>query len=133
MITGLTGQVPGKYEAMQSLVSGQFATNFWLGEVALGMLIPFLLILAVKGKNMNVLFAASFAGMVGIFFMRYDLVIVGQLVPHYHGMGLVDYPELVSYSPSLHEALVVLGGIGFCGLIFLMGEKLFRGHVAEDH
>lgn len=133
MITGITGQVPGKYEAMQSLLSGQFASNFWLGEVALGMLIPFVLILAVKGRNMNVLFAASFAGMVGIFFMRYDLVVVGQLVPHYHGMGLVDYPELLSYVPSLHENLVVMGGIGFCGLLFLIGEKLFRGHVTKEH
>jgi molybdopterin-containing oxidoreductase family membrane subunit len=48
-------------------------------------------------------------------------------------MGLVDYPELLSYVPSLHEYLVVLGGVAFCGLFFLMGEKLFRGHVAENH
>jgi len=133
MITGVTGEVPGKYEAMQSLLNGSFATNFWGGEVALGMVIPFILILAVKGKNMNVLFLASLAGMVGIFFMRYDLVIVGQLVSHYHGMGLVDYPDMLSYRPSLHENLVVLGGIGFCGLLFLVGEKLFRGHLAEEH
>jgi molybdopterin-containing oxidoreductase family membrane subunit len=33
----------------------------------------------------------------------------------------------------LHEYLVVLGGVAFCGLIFLLGEKLFRGHVSENH
>lgn len=133
MITGITGQPPGKYEAMEALISGSYAMNFWLGEVALGMVIPFVIILAVRGKNMNALFIASLAGMIGIYFMRYDLVIVGQLVPHFHGMGLVDYPELLLYSPSLHETLVVLGGIGFCGLLFLAGEKMFRGHVLEDH
>lgn len=133
MITGVTGHPPGKYEAIQSLISGEYASNFWLGEVALGMVVPFIIILAVKGKNMNALFAASLAGMIGIFFMRYDLVIVGQLVPHYHGMGLVDYPELVHYAPTLHENLVVLGGIGFCIMMFLMGEKMFRGHLSEDH
>jgi len=133
MITGVTGQPPGKYEAMQALLSGPYAMNFWVGEVALGMLIPFIIILAVKGRNMNALFIAALAGMVGIFFMRYDLVIVGQLVPAYHGMGLVDYPDLLTYIPSLHENLVVLGGIAFCGLTFLMGEKLFRGHVSENH
>ena len=131
MITGVTGQPPGKYEAMQALLSGPYALNFWVGEVALGMIIPFVIILAVKGRNMNALFVASLAGMVGIFFMRYDLVIVGQLVPAFHGMGLVDYPELLTYMPSLHENLVVLGGIAFCGLTFFMGEKLFRGHVSE--
>jgi Ni/Fe-hydrogenase subunit HybB-like protein len=133
MITGVTGQPPGKYEAMQALLSGPYAMNFWIGEVALGMVIPFIIILAVKGRNMNALFIAALAGMVGIFFMRYDLVIVGQLVPAFHGMGLVDYPELLTYMPTLHENLVVLGGIAFCGLTFLMGEKLFRGHVSEDH
>jgi len=133
MITGVTGAPPGKYEAMQALLSGSYATNFWVGEVALGMIIPFIIILAVKGRNMNALFIASVAGMIGIFFMRYDLVIVGQLVPAYHGMGLVDYPELLTYTPSLHENLVVLGGIAFCGLTFFMGERLFRGHVSEHH
>ena len=133
MITGVTGQPPGKYEAMQALLSGPYSMNFWVGEVALGMIIPFGIILAVKGRNMNALFIAALAGMVGIFFMRYDLVIVGQLVPAFHGMGLVDYPEMLTYTPSLHENLVVLGGIAFCGLTFFMGEKLFRGHVSEDH
>jgi Ni/Fe-hydrogenase subunit HybB-like protein len=133
MITGVTGQPPGKYEAMQALLSGPYALNFWVGEVALGMIIPFIIILVVKGRNMNALFIAALAGMIGIFFMRYDLVIVGQLVPPFHGMGLVDYPDLLTYMPTLHENLVVLGGIAFCGLTFLLGEKLFRGHVSENH
>jgi molybdopterin-containing oxidoreductase family membrane subunit len=133
MISGISGHPPGKYEAIMSLISGKYALNFWGGEVMLGMVIPFAIILAVRGKNMPALFAASLAGMIGIYFMRYDLVIVGQLVPHYHGMGLVDYPELLSYTPSLHENLVVVGGVAFCLMLFLMGEKLFRGHVAQEH
>ncbi|WP_136796994.1 MULTISPECIES: NrfD/PsrC family molybdoenzyme membrane anchor subunit [Desulfosediminicola] len=131
LIAGITGHPPGKFAAMEALISGDFALNFWIGEVALGMIIPFCIIMAVKGKNMNALFVASLAGMIGIFFMRYDLVIVGQVVNHFHGMGLVDYPELATYAPSLHENLVVLGGIGFCGLLFLIGEKMFRGHLSE--
>ena len=133
MITGVTGNPPGKYTAMMALINGPFSINFWIGEIALGMVIPFALILAVRGRNMPVLFIASLAGMIGIFFMRYDLVIIGQLVPHYHGMGLVDYPELFTYVPSLHEWVITLGGIGFCGFLFLAGEKLFRGHLSEEH
>ncbi|MGB5230482.1 MAG: NrfD/PsrC family molybdoenzyme membrane anchor subunit [Desulfoprunum sp.] len=133
MISGVSGNPPGKYEAIMALVTGPYALNFWGGEVALGMVIPFVIIMLVKGRNMNALFAAALAGMVGIFFMRYDLVIVGQLVPHYHGMGLVDYADFLSYTPSLHENLVVMGGVAFCLMLFLMGEKLFRGHVSEDH
>ena len=133
MISGVTGNPPGKYESIMTLLTGSYALNFWVGEVLLGMAIPFVVILVVRGRNINALFVAALAGMVGIFIMRYDLVIVGQLVPAYHGMDLVDYPELLSYVPSLHENLVVLGGVAFCGLFFLMGEKLFRGHVSEHY
>ena len=131
MIAGVTGHPPGKFAAMNALLTGPYAVNFWVGEIGMGMVLPFILIMAVRGKNMNALFAASLSGMIGIYFMRYDLVVVGQLVPHYHGMGLVDYPELLTYSPSLHENLIVIGGVAFCGLLFLIGEKLFRGHWSE--
>lgn len=133
MIAGVTGNPPGKYEAIMTLLGGSYAVNFWVGEVLLGMVLPFALILSVRGRNMKTVFVASVAGMIGIFFMRYDLVIVGQLVPHFHGMGLVGYPELFSYTPSLHEWLVTIGGFGFCGFLFLAGERLFRGHLSEAH
>ncbi len=133
MIAGVTGNPPGKYAAIMTLVNGPYALNFWMGEILLGMVLPFALIMAVRGNNMRVLFAASLAGMVGIFFMRYDLVIVGQLIPQYHGMGLVDYPELFSYAPTAHEWLVTIGGIAFCLFLFIAGERLFRGHLSEAH
>ncbi len=82
---------------------------------------------------MSALFIASISGMIGIFVMRYDLVIVGQLVPHFHGMGLIGYPEHFTYSPTLHEWLIVVGGFAFCGFMFLLGERLFHGHLTEKH
>jgi len=133
MITGISGQPPGKYEAMMALVSGPYAINFWLGEVMLGMVIPFAMILAARAKNIPVLFWASVSGIVGIFFMRYDLVVVGQLVPWYSELGVVDMPELLTYTPSLHEIVVTAGAMGLCVAGFFMGERLFRGHLSEDH
>ena len=133
MITGITGNPPGKYTAMMSLINGPYSVNFWVGEIALGLVIPFILIMATRGRNMGLLFVASLAGMIGIFFMRYDLVIIGQLIPHYHGMGLVDYPEMFTYMPTFHEIIITVAGISFCGLLFLIGEKLFRGHLSEEH
>ncbi len=133
MITGISGQPPGKYEAMMALVSGPYAINFWLGEVMLGMVIPFAMILAARAKNIPVLFWASVSGIVGIFFMRYDLVVVGQLVPWYSELGVVDMPELLTYTPSLHEIVITAGAMGLCVMGFFMGERLFRGHLSEDH
>lgn len=133
MISGVSGQPPGKYDAMMSLISGPYSTNFWVGEVMMGLVIPFVIILAVRAKSMNGLFIASVSSVIGIFFMRYDLVVVGMVMPHFHGMGLTEIPHLFPYTPTLHEIAVVAGGMGLCGMMFLMGEQLFRGHLSEDH
>lgn len=131
VIAGLTGHIPGKYQALSMLVSGEYAPHFWGGEVLLGMVLPFVIILLSRGKSPRGLFLASVLGMIGIYMMRYDLVIVGQLIPPFHGMNIVGYPEHYSYHPMLHENLVVLGGFSFCGFMFLLGERLFHGHRDE--
>ena len=131
IISGVSGHPGGKYEAIMAFLTGPYATNFWVAEIAMGLVIPFVIIMAVRAKNITAMAIGSASSIIGIFFMRYDLVIVGQLVPHYHGMGLVDYPELFTYMPTPHELLVTLGGFAFCGFLFLAGEKLFRGHLSE--
>ena len=133
VLSGVAGNPPGKYEAMMSILSGPYAANFWGGEVAMGLVIPFVIILAVKAKDMTALFWASVSSVIGIFFMRYDLVVVGQIVPGLHEYHIVGQPDLLSYSPSLHEIMVTIGGVAFCTMLFLMGERLFRGHLSEDH
>ena len=133
ILSGIAGQPPGKYEATMALVAGDYAANFWFGEIGLGLVAPFVLILAARMKNTRVMFVAGLLSLVGIFFMRYDLVVVGQLVPHFHDMDIVGLPHLYSYSPSVHEILITLGGLSLCGMLFLMGERLFRGHVSEAH
>ncbi len=133
ILSGIAGHPPGKYEATMALISGPYAANFWLGEIGLGLVAPFVLILAARMRNTKTMFIAGLLSIIGIFFMRYDLVVVGQLIPHFHGMNIVGMPELYSYSPSMHEILITLGGLSLCGMLFLMGERLFRGHVSEAH
>ncbi len=133
VISGIAGHPPGKYEATMALVAGPYAANFWVGEIFLGMILPFAIILGVKFANPKAMFMAGLSSIIGIFFMRYDLVVVGQLVPHFHEYNIVDLPHLFSYSPSLHEVMITVGALSFCGMLFLIGEKLFRGHVSEIH
>ncbi len=132
ILSGLAGKPPGKYEAMMALLKGPYALNFWGMEIMAGLVIPFAIILAARAKNIPAMALAGGLCILGIFFMRYDLVIVGQIVPHFHELGVLG-PEYYSYMPSLHEILIALGGFGFCGMAFLMGEKLFQGHISEDH
>jgi molybdopterin-containing oxidoreductase family membrane subunit len=133
ILSGIAGHPPGKFEAMQAILSGPYASNFWGGEVAMGLVIPFIIILAVKARDMTALFWASVSSVIGIFFMRYDLVVVGMIVPGFHEYNIVGQPHLLSYTPSLHEIMITLGGMAFCAMLFLMGERLFRGHLSEDH
>jgi molybdopterin-containing oxidoreductase family membrane subunit len=118
---------------MQAILSGPYAVNFWIAEVMMGMVIPFSIILAVRAKNMTALFVASLSSIIGIFFMRLDLVVVGMIVPQFHEMGILGQPHLWSYTPSLHEIMVVVGGLSLAAMGFLMGERLFKGHLSEDH
>jgi molybdopterin-containing oxidoreductase family membrane subunit len=133
ILSGVAGHPPGKYEAMMAILTGPYAQNFWIGEIAMGLVIPFIIILAVKAKNLTAMFFGSAASLVGIFFMRYDLVVVGMLVPHFHADNVVGQPHLYPYSPTLHEMMIVAGAIALATMLFLMGERLFRGHLSEDH
>lgn len=114
-------------EALAALLAGPYAFNFWGIEVIGGMIIPFVLLLMSKAKNMMIMFVAAAFMIFSIFFMRLDLVVVGQIVPLYLELGVSEYSRLHTYTPSVHEILVVLGGVGFCGMAFLLGEKIFNG------
>jgi Ni/Fe-hydrogenase subunit HybB-like protein len=118
---------PSKLEALGALMSGPYSFNFWVFEIAGGMVLPFVLFLLSKGKKLMYMFVASAIMIFCIFFMRLDLVIVGQIVPLYLDLGVKEFAELHTYTPSLHEILVVLGGFGFCGAAFLLSEKIFDG------
>jgi len=133
MISGISGHPPGKYEAVMALLNGPWSRNFWIGEVALGLVLPFLIILAVRARNIPAMAIGSLASIIGIFFMRYDLVVVGQIVPGFHEYNIADLPHLFSYAPTLSEYMITLAGFTFCGVLFMMGEQMFRGHLSEDH
>lgn len=123
----------GKVMALKSLLTGPYAFNFWVMEIAIGMLIPLALFIKSRGRNLGMMALASGLMIFGIFFMRYDLVVVGQVVPVYYELDVKEYAGLLSYTPSFHEIMVVLGGIGLTGFLFLLGEKIFGGHKSEAH
>ncbi len=131
MTAGIAGQPGGKYEAVMALVKGPYAVNFWLFEVGFGLVFPLVLFYLSKGKNMFMMFAGSAMMIIGIFIMRYDLVLLGQVVPVFHEYGVNEYKHLLSYFPSFHEIIITLGGFGVASFLFLIGEKLFGGHKVE--
>ena len=128
VLSGLAGFPPGKFEAMMTLIAGSYAPNFWIGEILLGMALPFSILLITKAESPKWAWVAGLVSLIGIFFMRYDLVVVGQIVPAFHSLNVEGYRDILSYTPSLHEVVITVGGLSLCGLMFLIGEKVFQGH-----
>jgi molybdopterin-containing oxidoreductase family membrane subunit len=133
MVSGIAGQPPGKYEAIMALVNGPYAFNFWVLEVGMGMVLPLVLFYRSRGKNLTMMFMGGVSMIIGIFVMRYDLVMVGQIVPVFNELGVNEYKHLLQYTPSLYEMLIAFGGVAMTMFLFLLGEKLFAGHKVEVH
>ncbi len=133
LISGIAGKVPGKYEAIEAALHGPYATQFWFGEIGLGLVLPLAFILAVRAKNIGAMAFGSMLSILGIFIMRYDLLLVGQIIPGFHEMHLTGVPEILPYSPTVHEWLITIAGFSFCGILFILGERFFKGHLSEDH
>jgi len=77
-LTAIYGMMPERADIAIHMIT---STNFLLGEVLLGMLIPFVIIIFSKGRAIKALVYASITGMIGIFWMRYDLIHDTQLAP----------------------------------------------------
>jgi len=124
MMTAIYGGMPGRADAAWHILT---SPNFLIGEVLLGMLIPFIIILKSKGEAIKALVFASLSGMVGIFFMRYDLVHDTQLIP-LQTLKIREYqlpPSFVEYMPSFAEIAIALGGVGLAILLYFLADKLF--------
>ncbi|MDZ7642468.1 MAG: NrfD/PsrC family molybdoenzyme membrane anchor subunit [Desulfurivibrio sp.] len=130
----ITGSVAhGKSVVIASLISGDYAINFWFFEVFLGMALPMFLLIRSRGNNFNMILWATGLMMVGIFFMRYDIVIPGQMFSVYHSLGVEEALQRISYVPSFHEIMASIAGLSLVVLAFLVGEKMLNGHQLEHH
>jgi len=131
IITGMVSE--GKHLVIMSFLSGDYAINFWVFEVFLGMFLPLFLLIRSRGNNFNLIMWATGLMMIGIFFMRYDIVIPGQMESVYHSLGVVEAADLLTYTPSFHEIMASLFGISFISLAYFAGEKMLNGHQLEKH
>ena len=124
MLTDIYGGMPNRSEVALHILG---SWTFW-AEVILAMLIPLYLILRDMGRSPVVLFWASLSGMVGVFFMRYNLVHDTQLKP-LQMMKIREYqlsPEWIHYFPSATEIMISLGGLGLCIAMYYVGTRVFN-------
>lgn len=132
IITALYGTMPERAETIMYAIT---SPNFIIGELLLGMLIPFFIILFTNGQAIKPMVYAALSGMVGIFFMRYDLVHDTLAYP----MTMLkrgEYeiaPTLIHYFPSITEIAIAIGAIGLTILGLYVAEKVFNLEPDPEH
>ena len=67
--------------AARLILSGKFSLLFILVENVLGKILPLILILVPKFRNLRTVIIASILVIFGIFFMRYIVVLGGEFIP----------------------------------------------------
>ncbi len=107
-------------ESIKVLSSGPLAFNHIVFELLIGIAIPVALLLMSKFKSLPMSALASVCIIIGVFFNRYDGVIGGQIIK----VESIFLPALEygSYTPSLSELTILIGGAGLTMIIYELGQ-----------
>jgi len=114
------------------LTGDGFSQLFWFGQILLGSLLPMFLLWSGYFKNNTwALFSASILAIIGGFIQIYIIIIGGQsypleLFPNAETSSTFADGTFNSYSATLPEYLLGLGGVGLAFCMVLIGMKVFR-------
>ncbi|MBI2937217.1 MAG: polysulfide reductase NrfD [Thaumarchaeota archaeon] len=118
-MTSLFSQIPHEADALALLVSGPMMLQFWGLEVIVGGIAPLLLLIYPRtGKSLWGILAAASLVLIGMFFVRYDLIIAGQVVTALEGSQSL-------YIPSQMEITLLVSLIALAALVYSIGGKIF--------
>jgi len=132
VMTGIYGRLPERVDTVMYILGTK---TYWVGEILFGAVLPFVIILLSKGKAIKSLIFASFFGLIGVFFMRYDMVHNAQVFPM-QTLKIREYqlpPSLIEYTPSSTEMMIAFGAIGICMILYHLGSKFFELEETEAH
>jgi len=115
------------------LDGGVYTAAFWIGQILIGTIVPlFMLYSPAFEKNRFAIAIASVFVLVGGFFQLYVIIIGGQAYP----MTLFPGKEVVassfldgvvaSYTPSIPEFLLGLGGIAVAMTLVAVGSRMLK-------
>jgi molybdopterin-containing oxidoreductase family membrane subunit len=110
---------PAKTRTIMLFLNGPFSPGFWLFEIAMGFVLPVLILLyAARKRKIAGILVASIMVLVGYFVKRYDFVVAAQVYPL-----IKKQHTLTSYLPTFMEMLLIGGILGALFLIYTLGVK----------
>lgn len=129
VVVGLTDGPAALEQATLALVSGPLAWQFWGVRVALGLVVPLVLVTLPATRTPAGTFAAAGLAMVGVFTDRLTFVSAGQIAPT-SASGVVATPW-ATYTPTLVEVGVIIGATAFVALGYTLAERYLD--LTESH
>jgi dimethyl sulfoxide reductase membrane subunit len=119
LVTVSYGGDPGAAAAGSLLTSGSLAPIFW-GQVLLGVILPWALLVAA-GKNRAMVALAALLASVGVFAAKLALLVAGQSFPFLQGQAV--------YMPTLVEVGGLIGLVALVGLLCVIGSRVLPSKV----
>jgi molybdopterin-containing oxidoreductase family membrane subunit len=127
---GNYGYVPGRTEATNVLMTGQFAVSFWGWEMLLGGLIAAILMIRARARQSVVsLVVGSGLVFAGIIVNRWHTTLLAFTQPLSTNPPVTN-PLVGSYTPAWPEWATVFGVVAVLALLFSLGIRYlptFRG------
>lgn len=111
------------------LDGGLYTRLFWLGQLGLGSLLPLVLLLAPRTRNSRAMLVLAALAVIAGGLAQMYVTIIGsqawplQIFPGYEVSSSFYDGVVGSYTPSLPEWLLGIGGIGMTGIIVVLALK----------
>jgi molybdopterin-containing oxidoreductase family membrane subunit len=129
---GATSTDAGLRAATNLLLTGPLAPEYVGLRLIGGITLPLLLIVVPQTRTPLGLGAAGALAMIGVFVDRLTFVIAGQAAPVTTVSGVVSAP-VATYSPSLVEVAVVVGGIALVAFAYTLAERYLDLAESDGH
>jgi molybdopterin-containing oxidoreductase family membrane subunit len=108
---------PLKVKTVMLLLNGPFSLNFWIFEIAIGLVLPIpILIYSARKRKTTGIATASIMVLAGYFVKKYDFVVASQVYP-------VIKEGLPSYFPAIMEIILIGGIIAAFLLVYTLGAR----------
>ncbi len=129
-----------EFERFILVDGGIYTKMFWVGQVLIGGVIPLILLFIPRSndaKKMCFCFAAPLLVILGGFAQMYVTIIGGQAFPltlfpgHEVNSNFFD-GVIQSYSPTVYEWLLGMGGVGVTFLLTVIAVRAFKFMPQDD-
>ncbi len=135
--TSYYSHAPGSADALQRLqLTTPYSESFWLLEVALGALVPAIILLSPRlRRHDGVLGLALLLSIMGLVVNRWNVTLSGLIAPPNWSPGVLNNLVVAPYIPSGIELAVAAGIIGYALLAFTVGVRvlpLFPSAASHD-